>query len=238
MDEILKAQMEAAEKRWLGGWKLGPQRTRWTSTPLQVGDAAPSFTFPDATGRMLALDSFWKDRPALLLFWRHFGCSCGIDRSRRLREEHPHYLALGANVVIIGQGEPERATAYAVRYDLPPTPILCDTEARAFEAYGLLEGRPSQILFDAPEALLDRDLQAGLDFMASRREEGRPLVDSPWLLPGEFVIDTAGKVVLAYRYNYCEDFPDPRVLYAALRHAGKEDPHPNPSPARRERGEG
>jgi hypothetical protein len=47
------------------------------------------------------------------------------------------------------------------------------------------------------------------------------MVDNPWLLPGEFVIDRAGRVVLAYRYNYCEDFPDPRVLYAALREAGR-----------------
>ncbi len=219
MDAVLKSQMEAAEHRWLGGWKLGPQRTRWTATPLQVGDAAPSFDFPDSMGRAVSLRSFWQDRPALVLFWRHYGCSCGIDRSKRLRDEHPLYLALGANVVIIGQGEPERATAYAVRYNLPAVPILCDTQAVAYEAYGLLEGQPSQILFDASESLLDRDLQAGLDFMSARRQEGRPLVDSPWLLPGEFVIEAGGRVALAYRYNYCDDYPDARVLQAALRKA-------------------
>ena len=221
MDDLLKGQMGAAEKRWLRGWTYGPQRTRWSSAPLQAGDRAPSFEFQDATGRTVALDTYWKDQPALVIFWRHYGCSCGLDRAKRLREEHPQYLALGANVVVVGQGEPERATAYAVRYNLPPVPILCDTQARAYEAYGLLEGQPSQILFDAPEALLDRDLQAGVEFMESRRREGRPLVDSPWLLPGEFVIDTTGTMVLAYRYNYCEDFPDPRVLYAALREAGR-----------------
>ena len=219
MDDLLKAQMGAAEKRWLRGWTYGPQRTRWSAAPLQAGDRAPSFEFQDATGRTVALDTYWKDRPALVIFWRHYGCSCGLDRAKRLREEHPRYLALGANVVVVGQGEPERATAYAVRYNLPPVPILCDTQARAYEAYGLLEGQPSQILFDAPEALLDRDLQAGVEFMESRRREGRPLVDSPWLLPGEFVIDTTGTLVLAYRYNYCEDFPDPRVLFAAIRQA-------------------
>jgi hypothetical protein len=179
------------------------------------------------------LRSFWSDRPLLLIFWRHFGCSCGIDRARRLREEHPRYLELGAHVVIIGQGEPERATAYAVRYDLPPVPILCDTQARSYEAFGLLEGQPSQILFDAPEALLDRDPQAGVEFMEIRRRDGRPLVDSPWLLPGEFVISPGGTITLAYRYNYCEDFPDPRVLYAAIRHASQQN-----GPLSRSAGEG
>ena len=48
---------------------------------------------------------------------------------------------------------------------------------------------------------------------------GRPLVDNSWLLPGEFVIDTSGIVQLAYRYNYCEDFPDYRVLTTAIREA-------------------
>jgi peroxiredoxin len=219
MDDVLKAQMEAAEKRWLGGWTVGPQRTRWESTPLQAGDRAPSFELTDCAGRRVSIDSLWKDRPLLIIFWRHFGCSCGIERAKRLNEEHPRVLELGGNVVIIGQGEPERTTAYAVRYELPPVPILCDTQAQVYEAYGLLEGLPPQILFDAPQPLLDRDLQAGLAFMASRRAEGRPLVDSPWLLPGEFVVDTAGRIRLAYRYNYCDDYPDPRVLYAALQQA-------------------
>ena len=226
MDAVLKAQMEAAEQRWLGGWKLGPQRTRWTGTPLQVGDAAPSFDFADAMGRTVSLQSFWHDRPALILFWRHYGCSCGIERSKRLREEYPEYLSLGANVVIVGQGEPERASAYAVRYSLPAVPMLCDTQAVAYEAYGLLEGQPSQILFDASKSLLDRDLQAGLDFMSARRQEGRPLVDSPWLLPGEFVVEVGGRVALAYRYNYCDDYPDARVLQTALRKASQRDPRP------------
>ena len=52
-----------------------------------------------------------------------------------------------------------------------------------------------------------------------RRKLERPLVDNSWLLPGEFVVDRDGVVRLAYRYNYCENFPDPRVLTAAIREA-------------------
>ena len=50
-----------------------------------------------------------------------------------------------------------------------------------------------------------------------RREQGRTLVDHPWLLPGEFVIDREGAIRLAYRYQYCEDFPNPLVLTTAIR---------------------
>ena len=82
-----------------------------------------------------------------------------------------------------------------------------------------MEGKPSQILFDAPEEFLDRDLEAGMSLVEERQKLGRPLVDNSWMLPGEFVIDRQGVVRLAYRYNYCEDFPDVRVLLTAIREA-------------------
>jgi len=221
VSETLERQVEQAEARWLEHWKAGPTRLRWMKVPLQVGDPSPSFDLPDASGKVTALSSFWKDQPAVVLFWRHYGCGCGLDRTRRLQEEYPEFVRRGAAVVIVGQGGPERAKAYAAKYALPPVPILSDEDGRAYQAYGLLEGRASQLLFDAPEAWLDHDVETGVKFARDRRAQGRPLVDNPWLLPGEFVIDTAGRVVLAYRYNYCEDFPDPRVLYAALREAGR-----------------
>ncbi len=34
------------------------------------------------------------------------------------------------------------------------------------------------------------------------------------------MIDAAGTVQLAYRYQHCEDWPDPRVLTAAIRFGG------------------
>jgi hypothetical protein len=165
----------------------------------------------------------WADGPAVILFWRQYGCGCGLDRARRLRDEYPELIGRGAAVAIIGQGEPERAKAYAEKYTLPPVPILSDGDGRVYEAYGLLEGQPSQLLFDAPESWLGHNLETGLAFARERRAQGRPPVDNPWLLPGEFVIRQGGEIVLAYRYNYCEDYPDPRVLYAAIREAHRSD---------------
>ncbi len=219
MNSELEDQVKDAEKEWIEGWKRGPQRLRWSEIPLQVGDRAPDFELPDSSGRLVKLSTYWKDRPALVLFWRHYGCGCGIDRAAMLKKEFSAYREAGANVLIIGQGEPERATAYAQKYELRDLPILCDPEFSSYEAYGLVEGKPSQILFDAPEEFLDRDLDAGMRLTEERRKLGRPLVDNSWLLPGEFVIDTSGSVRLAYRYNYCEDFPDYRVLTAAIREA-------------------
>ena len=106
-----------------------------------------------------------------------------MERANRLQQEYDDYIAAGANVVIIGQGEPERAAAYAEKYSLSHVPILCDPEFRVYQAYGLLDGKPSQIVFDAPEEFLRRDYEAFAQLARDRREAGRPLVDSPWQLP-------------------------------------------------------
>jgi hypothetical protein len=42
------------------------------------------------------------------------------------------------------------------------------------------------------------------------------VVDSPWQLPGEFVIGSNGQIALAHRYQYCEDFPPKTVLLGAI----------------------
>ncbi len=211
--------IDDAEKTCLDLWRRGPSRTKWSSLPPQVGDSAPDISLKNQRGRSVQLSNCWNKGPALVLFWRHFGCGCGMDRAKRLREEYDRYIEEGATVVIIGQGDHERAAEYAVKYELPPIDILVDPHESAYESYGLLEGKPSQIVFDAPEAFQRRDYDAFKQLAKDRRDAGRPLVDNPWLLPGEFVIDQAGILRLTYRYNYCEDFPDSRVLIAAIREA-------------------
>jgi peroxiredoxin len=209
-------QIAQAEQEWLALWQRGPVRTRWTKTPLQVGDAAPDFELLDSNGKTVPLADFWRNSPALLLFWRHYGCSCGLRRAQRLASEYRDYIIVGGNVVVIGQGEPERAALYAAKNGLD-CPVLCDPTFKVYEAYDLLEGQASQVFFDASDELLRCEPAAGREFAKSRHNTDRALVDSPWLLPGEFVVDKMGKVRLAYRYQFCEDWPDPLVLIAALK---------------------
>ena len=218
MSSNLDSQIQSAEAEWLQHWKNGPSRLRWNRIPLQVDDQAPDFELQDSTGATVHLHDFWDDKPALLLFWRHYGCGCGIERASRLQNEYSDYINLGANVVIIGQGEPERAALYIQNHKIP-SPVLCDPAFKAYQAYDLLEGKPSQILFDAPDKLLQCDLEAGLSLQKSRHGTERALVDNPWQLPGEFVVDKSGIIRLTYRYQYCEDWPNPLVLIGAIKEA-------------------
>jgi peroxiredoxin len=214
----VEEQTRAAESEFIELWARGPTNRRWSELPPQVGDAAPDLQLEDSSGNQVSLSDFWAERPALLLFWRHFGCGCGADRATRLGQEYRDYVEAGANVVLIGQGEPERSAVYAQAHGIE-CPVLCDPAYRAYESYGLREGQVEQLLFDAPQEFWSHSREVGQQFQQARRESGRSLVDNPWLLPGEFVIERSGMIRLAYRYQYCEDFPNPLVLAGAIREA-------------------
>lgn len=214
MADTLAELNAAAEAEWLQSWTRGPSPA--DRSPLRSGDPAPDVELPDHTGEPRRLSSFWEVAPGLVMFWRHFGCGCGIQRAARLGEEHGDYLAAGLSPVIIGQGEPARARASKERYAIPCS-ILCDPDFEAYRAFGLGHFALEEVLYDAPETHWTHPKDLGEEFQAARREEGRPLVDDPWMAPGEFVVDTTGTIRLAYTYQYCEDFPDPRIHLAAAK---------------------
>jgi peroxiredoxin len=218
------AETDAAGRQWLEHWRTGPTRQRWTDLPPQRGDLAPDLEVVEArSGEAMRLSRLWANRPALLLFWRHFGCSCGRDRAERLRAEYAGYVAAGASVALIGQGEPERTLTYAVANGLPDSlPLFCDPGEAAYRAYGLLEGGPTEVLFDAPDNYLVCELEAGRGMAADRRALARPNVDNLWLLPGEFVVRPDGHLETTYRFQFCEHWIDPRVNLAAIRFATGE----------------
>ena len=204
----------AAEQSWLAGWTTG--RTEPEGVGLPIGAPAPDLALQDETGAVRTLSEFWAQGPALLMFWRHFGCGCGVARARRLKDEWPAYQDAGLTPVIIGQGEPARAAQYKARHGLPG-PVLVDPTGDAYRAYGVGQWPVERILYDAPAAYWTRPPDLGADLQEARRRQGPPLVDDPWRAAAEFVVRPGGAVQLPYVYQYCEDFPDARVLTTAAR---------------------
>jgi peroxiredoxin len=213
--EQLDAAVSRAEEDFLRIWQSGPEVTRWETLPVQVGDTAPGFSLPDQANRMVSLQDLLATGPVIVLFWRHFGCGCGIDRAARLRGELADYRSTGASVVIVGQGEPVQAAAFAEEQDLH-LPIFTDPDRSTYRAYGLLDALLPQVVFDAPQWLWSYSQETAQRFVEMRRGAGRRLVNNPWLLPGEFVVGTDQRLRHVHRYQHCEDFPDPRILVTAV----------------------
>lgn len=210
----LLTQSIAAQAEWLERWTNGP--TEGEGPLLPTGAAAPDQRLADHNGTERALSEFWAEQPALLMFWRHFGCGCGFERAARLNAEVDSYREAGLQPVIIGQGEPERAAAYRAEHGLDCT-ILCDPNHDAYRAYGIGHWNIERILPDAPPEYWHHPRTIGVDFQTQRRAQGRPLVDDPWRAVKEFVVGTNGIIRLNYSYQYCEDYPNPQVLTTAAR---------------------
>lgn len=218
MSESLDTLVEQAEVEWFEMFTAGPSNTRLSTQPPQVGDEAPDIELLNQQREPVRLREFWDGIPALVMFWRHFGCGCGFERAERLSDEYESYVEAGADVVAIGEGEPARARAYADENGMK-CPILCDLDREAFSAYGLRDFQPAEVLHGAPDVFFDFDPDAAKDLAQERREGGNPLVDNPWQQPGEFVVNADGTLVLTYRYQYCEDYPEPDVLMSAIEQA-------------------
>jgi peroxiredoxin len=215
-DRDVMALVLSAERTWLEGWQKGPTLE---GSPLRRGQAAPDVEVFATDGEPVSLSSAWADGPALVLLWRHLGCGCGRERGRRLIDELEDYRASGLNVVVVAPGDPERVDAYARDNQLGAT-VMADPGYAAHRAFGLGHFSKEQVLYDAPEEFCDLRLETGLAYQAERRAEGRNLVDDPWMQSGEFVVDPNGTIRVAYLYNYCADYPDPRVFTTAGRLAG------------------
>jgi peroxiredoxin len=215
-DTDIQALFLSAEQRWMDRWVEGPTIE---GDPLRRGDPAPNVEVISEDGSAMSMSDAWANHPALIMLWRHLGCGCGLDRAGRLQEELPAYQAVDLNVVICAPAEPERIRVYKERYQVP-VPMYSDPDYAAHKAFGLGHWSVEQALYDAPDEYCELGPDTGKEFQDDRRAQGRPLVDDPWMQSGEFVVDTSGIIRVPYVYNYCEDYPDPRVFTTAARLAG------------------
>ena len=202
-----------AEQRWLQHWLEGPTLP---GNPLRRGDSAPDLELIAEDGSAVRLGSHWAEGPALVILWRHLGCGCGLERAERLKADIQGYLDAGLEVVVVAPGDRERVALYKKKYGIP-VPMLADADYSTHRAFGLGHWSREQVLYDAPDEFCDLAEETGVAFQESRRALGRPLVDDPWMQAGEFVVGSDGLIRVAYPYNYCEDYPDPRIFTTAAR---------------------
>jgi len=212
-DRDVMALTMSAERRWMDHWTTGPTHV---GEPVRRGDLAPDLELTAEDGLRVHLSDWWAARPALVMLWRHLGCGCGIDRIDRLKGEYQDYLDAGLEVVAVAPGEIERVIAYKEKYSLPAT-VLADPEYATHKAFGLSHWSEEQVLYDAPDEFCTLGQDIGQSFQEDRRAIDQHLVDDPWMQSAEFVVDMKGVVKVAYLYNYCEDYPDPRMFTTAAR---------------------
>jgi peroxiredoxin len=182
----------------------------------EVGDPAPDALLIDLERREVRLSSIWQERPAVVVFLRYFGCPFCQTQVVTLRNEHERIDRSGADVALVGHGDPDAAVEFASSKALP-FPLLLDRDRGTYRAYGLVQGKAMQVL--SPRVALPW-IKAEL----SSETRQRGLRGGNFLqMPGTFVVDTegvvrarGGMIRMAHRNRNFADAPSIDQLLDAL----------------------
>ena len=151
---------------------------------LTVGDAAPTFSLPNASGETVALSDVLASGPVILTFYRGGWCPyCNLEL-RAYQAMLPEIEAAGATLVAVSPQTPDASLTTQEKKDLTFT-VLSDEGNAVARQFGLVHTLPADLV-----AAYD---QFGLDVAGSN---GDASGDLP--LPATYVIDPDGTIRYAF----------------------------------------
>lgn len=175
---------------------------------LNVGGKAPDFSLPNVWGTEVKLSNQLRKGPVVLSFYRGGWCPyCNLEL-RALQAALPEIYALGGNLIAISPQRPEASLTAAEKNELT-FEVLSDVGNEVARAYGLG--------FQVPEALRRVYRSFRIDLAA---ENGDERFELP--MPATYVLDTSGRVRLAFIDPDYTQRLDPATVVASLRELLRE----------------
>ncbi|MEL6554870.1 MAG: peroxiredoxin-like family protein [Cyanobacteria bacterium J06621_11] len=151
---------------------------------LKVGDLAPDFTLPNATGQQISLTEALRQGPVVLNFYRGGWCPyCNLEL-RAYQQVLPQIKSLGASLLAISPQAPDASLSTAEKNELE-FEVLSDQGSSVAESYGLA--------FTLPDDL--QKLYSELNHVLPN-VNGTPDWQLP--IPATFVIGQDRRIALAY----------------------------------------
>jgi peroxiredoxin len=158
---------------------------------LKEGMQAPDFSLINTSGNPVQLSEFWSEKPLVLMFLRYYGCAFCKEQAIALRTEYLRFKDAGCRIVCVGAGAYQTARAFQILYGLPFEIVTCGEKLDIFNTYGLGKARLGQILNQNVLFGLIRNMLHGIFNNPFSAQALR------FQMPGSFVIDRSGKIVLA-----------------------------------------
>ena len=172
-----------------------------TAAPLPV-------LTPD--GQEVRLGASWAERPVVLALIRHFGCQFCKDHVSQLVPAVPAIHEAGAELVIVGSGNPSMAGFFAEDYHVT-TPLFTDPSREIYRALGAK--RPTWAALLNPRLYWN-----GLRVALRGHWPGRPQGDLAQL-GGVFIVLPNGDMPFAYRSTVAGDLPSTKCVVDELKNA-------------------
>jgi len=171
------------------------------SEPLNFNHSAPDFTLQSVTGEFVQLSSLWAQKPLLLAFTRHSGCTQCKEMLEQLVSGRERIEKSGLAIAVIMQGTPETMADYANEY-APGLLCLLDPERQVYGAYGLERGNLFQTFLNPKVwTAVSRSGKKGY------KVEPPPPGQDAMQMSGIFIINQEGRIVLPYYFEHIADHP-------------------------------
>ena len=190
-------------------WMLDAVKTRQHTSPPERADELADVILPDHEARPVRLGDLWRDGPAVVVWLRQFGCPFCRAFAVQLNRARSTFEAVGAPLVLIGQGTPHDAASFRrqLHIDLP---VLADEERVSYLAAGTKLATLDELV---GPAVIGKAVVA----MARQRVVlGRNTADEAQL-GGTMIIDPDGRVAWAHLSENASDMAGPGEILAALR---------------------
>jgi peroxiredoxin len=102
---------------------------------VTVADALSNVEVLDLAGQPVRLGALWRDRTALLVFARHFGCNFCHEQISELTPYFGELQRANIAIAIIGSGSPYFAAGFRDRLALD-VPVFSDEARNSYRAGG------------------------------------------------------------------------------------------------------
>jgi peroxiredoxin len=168
---------------------------------LIFNQSAPDLTLLDTAGKPVQLSNLWIQRPLLLSFTRHFGCTQCKEMLDELVAGKEQIENAGLGIAVVMQGTPEATSAFAQKF-APRLLCLSDPERKAYKAYGLERGNLFQTFLNPKVwTAISRSRKKGYAV------EAPPAGQDAMQMSGTFIISKEGQIELPYYYDHIADHP-------------------------------
>lgn len=179
-----------------------------TESAKQVGDTAPAFELPDATGATVSLASLIAQGPVVVTFYRGGWCPYCNIQLRAYQERFDRFQELGATLVAISPEVPDESLSTKEKNELA-FHVLSDKGNTVADAFG--------VRYRLPEDLVN--------VFKGRLELERLNGDDSWTLPlaATYVIDRDGTIAHAYLSADYRERAEPADIEAVLERLADQD---------------
>jgi peroxiredoxin Q/BCP len=103
---------------------------------VNVGDQAPDFALPDASGRTVRLTDFRGKQPVVLYFYPKDDTPGCTKEACSFRDQYEDFTAAGAEVIGVSSDSSESHQRFAAKYSLPFT-LVSDAGGEVRKRYGI-----------------------------------------------------------------------------------------------------